>query len=59
MIVVSDATKRVLSVFASAPRYDTFFRLFRSAGENVAQATCLLRRSSPTGRTTDRGSGSS
>ena len=29
-------------MFASAPRYDTFFRLFRRAGENVAQATALL-----------------
>jgi uncharacterized protein Yka (UPF0111/DUF47 family) len=36
------ARERVLSVFANAPRYDTFFRLFRSAGENVAQATGLL-----------------
>jgi uncharacterized protein len=33
---------RVLGMFASAPRYETFYALFERAGANVEQATGLL-----------------
>ena len=32
----------ILSLFASAPRYDSFYALFERAGANVEQATALL-----------------
>jgi uncharacterized protein len=34
--------ERVLGLFASAPRYDSFYALFERAGANVEQATALL-----------------
>jgi uncharacterized protein len=33
---------RVLRVFASAPRYESFYSLFERAGANVEQATAML-----------------
>jgi uncharacterized protein len=35
-------TDRVLGLFASAPRYESFYALFERAGANVARATELL-----------------
>jgi uncharacterized protein Yka (UPF0111/DUF47 family) len=35
---------RVLGLFATAPRYDSFYQLFEDAGANVEQATTLLAR---------------
>ena len=37
-------TDRVLGLFATAPRYDSFYELFEHAGANVEQATTLLAR---------------
>ena len=34
--------ERMLGLFASAPRYDSFYALFERAGVNVEQATALL-----------------
>jgi uncharacterized protein Yka (UPF0111/DUF47 family) len=36
--------ERVIGLFASAPRYDTFYTLFERAGANLEQATTLLAR---------------
>jgi hypothetical protein len=34
--------EKVLGLFASAPRYESFYTLFERAGANVEQATTLL-----------------
>jgi uncharacterized protein len=37
-------SERVVRLFTSAPRFDTFYELFERAGDNVEEATALLEK---------------